>query len=92
MQLRKVDPRRVVDCTVKAIHSGVPLTVREIESHILAGGRPEQVVTALMLAKQKGMPRSFSSFAAADLVGLDVVALVLEGREPVDAIGARQTK
>lgn len=88
MRLRRVDPRRMVDCLIRAHKNKVAVTLRELETHLLAGGSPEQVVTALMLAREKEMPRSFHSYSVADLVGEDVVALVKQGRNPADILGA----
>jgi len=76
MSLRKVDPKRIVVNLVRAVQGGATVTSRLLERHLLAGGNVENVVSALVMARQKNVDLDFERLAAMDLAGQDVVAHV----------------
>jgi uncharacterized protein YqfA (UPF0365 family) len=77
MRLRRTDPYKIVLPLIKARKAGVQnLDANKLEAHFLAGGHPDQLVDALILAHQSSAQLSFEQLANADLTGQDVVASV----------------
>ena len=76
MKLRKVDARLIVGTKIMAIQAGIPLQTRDLESHYLAGGRPVDVVRALIAADRANIALDFKIAAAIDLAGRDVLDAV----------------
>jgi uncharacterized protein YqfA (UPF0365 family) len=76
MWLRKVDMRLIVGTKIMAIQAGLPVETRDLESHYLAGGRPVNVVRALIAADRANIELDFKTGAAIDLAGRDVLDAV----------------
>jgi len=76
MKFRKVDARVIVGARIMTIQAGLKLETREIESHFLAGGRPLNVVRALIAANRANIDLDFRTAAAIDLAGRDVLDAV----------------
>ena len=76
MQLRKVNPTVIVRAVVMGVQAGIPVNVRELEAHYLAGGNVLRVVTALIAADRADIPLDFRRAAAIDLAGRDVLEAV----------------
>ena len=76
MQLRKVNPTVVVRAMISATQAGVPLEVREVEAHYLAGGNVLNVVGALIAADRANLDLDFRRAAAIDLAGRNVLEAV----------------
>jgi uncharacterized protein YqfA (UPF0365 family) len=76
MRLRRVDPARILDATIRLWKSGDATPVDDLETHVLAGGHLEAVVEALIAAQKAGLPVDFRTVAAIDLAGRDVVDAV----------------
>ncbi len=76
MRFRKVDARVIVGARIMAIQAGLKLETREIESHFLAGGRPVNVVRALIAADRANIELDFRTATAIDLAGRDVLDAV----------------
>jgi uncharacterized protein YqfA (UPF0365 family) len=76
MRLRRVKPQAIVLARIQAVRRGLDLATSELERHWRAGGRPVEVVRALILAEQAGLDLSWQQAAAMDLAGHDVLKTV----------------
>ena len=76
MRLRRVPPDQVVGAYISAVKAGIDVPIDQLESHYLAGGRVEAVVTALISADKANMNLSFQRAAAIDLAGRNVFEAV----------------
>ena len=77
MRIRKVPPRRIVDCLIEAHKAGLKDVTRDgLEAHFLAGGHIERVVHALVSAAKANIDISFQMATAIDLAGRDVFEAV----------------
>ncbi|MFN6193009.1 MAG: flotillin-like protein FloA, partial [Planctomycetota bacterium] len=76
MSLRKVNPAVIVRGAISATQAGLPLNVRDLEAHYLAGGRVLNVVQALIAADRANLGLDFRQAAAIDLAGRDVLDAV----------------
>jgi uncharacterized protein YqfA (UPF0365 family) len=76
MRLRKVHPPSIIRPMIAAAKAGLPLPTNELESHYLAGGDVERVVTALISADKANIELPFRQAAAIDLAGRDVLDAV----------------
>ncbi len=81
MRLRRVDPRTIVLCHIRAVRVGMGLSTDQLVTHYLAGGDVPSVVTALIAAKRAEIDLRFDAACAIDLAGRDVLA---EVRDLVD--------
>ncbi len=82
MKLRKVNPRIIVISRIQAVQAGLPMNTTDLESHYLAGGRPMNVVNALIAANRANIELSFQRAAAIDLAGRDVLEAVKTSVNP----------
>jgi len=82
MRLRRVSPGQVVNPRIAAVKAGLDLKTNTLESHYLAGGNVERVVTALISADKAGIVLDFSQAAAIDLAGRDVLDAVQTSVNP----------
>ena len=73
MRLRKTDAKTIVFCRIAAVQGGLSLTVRDLESHCLAGGNITNTVKALILARKKGIDLCWKDATTMDLDGRDVL-------------------
>ncbi|MGK0153847.1 MAG: hypothetical protein ACI9SE_000796 [Neolewinella sp.] len=76
MSLRKVNPTVIVRGAISATQAGIPINVRDLEAHYLAGGRILNVVQALIAADRADLGLDFRQAAAIDLAGRDVLDAV----------------
>ncbi|MBL9078044.1 MAG: flotillin-like protein FloA [Planctomycetes bacterium] len=76
MSLRKVNPTVIVRGAISATQAGLPLNVRDLEAHYLAGGNVINVVRALIAADRANLGLDFRQAAAIDLAGRDVLDAV----------------
>src|SRR5207344_3396566 len=73
MSLRKVNPAQIVKARIMLVQARIPdVDRRDLEAHLLAGGRVERVVVALIAADRAGIPLTFRTAASIDLAGRDV--------------------
>jgi uncharacterized protein YqfA (UPF0365 family) len=72
MRLRRVKPARVINPLIKGTKAGLDVRQGQLESHLLSGGRVDNVVDALIAAHRANMELSFERAAAIDLAGRDV--------------------
>ncbi|MFN0243827.1 MAG: flotillin-like protein FloA [Planctomycetota bacterium] len=77
MSLRKVPPSVIVDAKVMLVQSRIEaVSTRDLEAHLLAGGRVQKVVQALISANRAGIDLDFRTAAGIDLAGRDVLEAV----------------
>jgi uncharacterized protein YqfA (UPF0365 family) len=82
MRLRKVNPHVIVISRIQAVRAGLPVTTNELESHYLAGGRPVNVVRALIAANRANINLTWKTATAIDLAGRDIVDAVQTSVNP----------
>ena len=76
MKMRKVDLNLVVVAYITARKSGLDFDVKELETHVLAGGNIDAVVRAMVAAKNAGLGLTLQMAKAIDLAGRDVHGVV----------------
>ena len=76
MTLRRVRPDRIIKPLIKATKSGMNVNANQLESHLLSGGRVDNVVDALIAAHRPNLDLTFDRAAAIDLAGRDVFEAV----------------
>ncbi len=82
MRLRRVSPGKVVNPRIAGVKAGLDLPTNTLESHYLAGGNVDRVVTALISADKAGIQLPFQQAAAIDLAGRDVLEAVQTSVNP----------
>lgn len=87
MGLRRVDMQVVVLSKIRAAQAGLFLSVADLESLYLAGGRVPQVVTAFIVAHQAKVPLPWDTAVALDLAGHDILGLVQSAVKPSSCAG-----
>lgn len=77
MHLRKVNPATILDAKIMLVQSRIEaVSTRDLEAHLLAGGRVQKVVAALISANRAGIDLDFRTAAGIDLAGRDVLDAV----------------
>jgi len=82
MRLRKVNPQVIVLSKIQAVRAGLTLTTDDLENHYLAGGRPVNVVRALIAANRANIDLSWKLATAIDLAGRDILEAVQTSVNP----------
>ncbi|MFQ5728902.1 MAG: flotillin-like protein FloA [Waddliaceae bacterium] len=73
MSLRKIPPRTIVTARITAYKAGLKqISVADLETHYLAGGRVTQVVWAMIAADKANIPLDWRQATAIDLAGRDL--------------------
>ncbi|MDR1209701.1 MAG: flotillin-like protein FloA [Clostridiales bacterium] len=77
MRLRRVQAHRIIKPMIKAHKAGLnEITANQLESHLLSGGRVDNVVDALIAARRAALDLDWSRATAIDLAGRDVFEAV----------------
>ena len=76
MRLRRVNPNKIVIPLIKGTKAGLNITSNQLESHLLSGGKVDNVVDALIAAHRANLELSFERAAAIDLAGRNVFEAV----------------
>ena len=82
MRFRKVNPQVIVLSRIQAVRAGLDLSTTELETHYLAGGRPVNVVRALIAANRAAIDLEWKRATAIDLAGRDVLEAVQTSVNP----------
>jgi len=82
MRLRRVAPKRIINPLIKGRKAGLSLEINELEAHVLAGGRVEKVVDAMIAAARASIDLPFEKAAAIELSGRDVLEAVRNSVKP----------
>lgn len=83
MRLRRVKPSMVVLPLIRATKAGLEVSINQLESHYLSGGKVGRVVDALIAAHRAKLELSFERAAAIDLAGRDVLEAVRMSVKPI---------
>jgi len=73
MRLRKVDPEMIVLARIQAVRAGLGVSTEELESHYLAGGRPVDVIRAMIATSRADIDLTWKLATAIDLAGRNVL-------------------
>ena len=77
MRLRKISPRLVTDGVINLHKAGlVNIATDMLETHYLAGGKVQNIVSAMIAADKANIPLTFETATAIDLAGRDVLIAV----------------
>jgi len=82
MRLRRVNPSVIVLSRIQAVRAGLEISTAELENHYLAGGRPVNVVRALIAANRANISLSWKLATAIDLAGRDILEAVQTSVNP----------
>ncbi|MFP3936703.1 MAG: flotillin-like protein FloA [Phycisphaerae bacterium] len=82
MRLRRVNPNAIVLSRIQAVRAGIQVTTAELENHYLAGGRPINVVRALIAANRANIQLDWKVATAIDLAGRDILDAVQTSVNP----------
>lgn len=82
MRLRKVNVPLVTDAYINAKKAGLEITINDLETHAMAGGNVNSVVSALISAHSAKIGLSLDVAKAIDLAGRDVLKAVKESVTP----------
>ena len=83
MRLRRVNPGLIVLSCIQAVRAGLEeVSTSELESHYLAGGRPQHVVRALIAANRANIALTWKTATAIDLAGRDILDAVQTSVNP----------
>ena len=73
MRLRKISPRLVTDGVINLHKAGLShISTDNLETHFLAGGNVQNIVSALIAADKANIKLPFETATAIDLAGRDV--------------------
>lgn len=73
MSLRKIPPRVIVNSRINLYKAGLKdITVSDLETHYLAGGRVPEVTAAMIAADKANIPLDWRRATAIDLAGRDL--------------------
>src|SRR3954471_14044369 len=67
MRLRKVNAMAIVNARIQATRAGLRVSTPEMESHVLAGGRVERVINAMIAANKANIELPWNVATAIDL-------------------------
>ncbi|MGE0197487.1 MAG: flotillin-like protein FloA [Simkaniaceae bacterium] len=83
MSLRKIPPRVIVNARINSYKAGLKgISVSDLETHFLAGGRVLEVVRAMIAADKANIPLDWRQATAIDLAGRDILDAVRTSVNP----------
>ncbi|MBF5060057.1 flotillin-like protein FloA [Candidatus Neptunochlamydia vexilliferae] len=83
MSLRKIPPQVIVNARINSYKAGLKgITVSDLETHYLAGGRVLEVVRAMIAAEKANIPLDWRQATAIDLAGRDILDAVRTSVNP----------
>jgi uncharacterized protein YqfA (UPF0365 family) len=82
MKLRNVDYGMIVRQKIALVQAGVKVTTEDLEAHYLARGNVPKTATAVIAAHKAGMDLRWSTAAAIDLAGRDILDAVKTSVNP----------
>jgi uncharacterized protein YqfA (UPF0365 family) len=72
MKIRRVAPSPIVRSMIMAAKAGIKIQMEALEAHSMAGGNVENVVTDMLIAKNKNVQLSFREACQMDLARKDL--------------------
>jgi len=83
MSLRKIPPVVIVNARINSFKAGLKdISVPDLETHFLAGGRVLEVVRAMIAADKANIPLDWRQATAIDLAGRDILDAVRTSVNP----------
>ena len=82
MRLRRVSPQRIIKPLIKATKAGLDISLNQLESHYLSGGKVDNVIDALIASHRANLELNFEKAAAIDLAGRNVFEAVRMSVQP----------
>ena len=83
MSLRKIPPRTIVNARINSYKAGLKdVSVADLETHYLAGGRVLDVVRAMIAADKANIALTWRQATAIDLAGRDILDAVKTSVNP----------
>src|SRR4051794_29108792 len=82
MRLRKVNAMAIVNSRIQASRAGLRVTNPEMESHVLAGGNVQRVISAMIAANKANIDLTWQTATAIDLAGRDILDAVQTSVNP----------
>src|SRR3954466_7469048 len=82
MRLRKVHAMAIVNSRIQASRAGLRVTNPEMESHVLAGGNVQRVISAMIAANKANIELPWQTATAIDLAGRDILDAVQTSVNP----------
>ena len=82
MRLRKVNAMAIVNARIQAMRAGINVTTPEMESHVLAGGDVQRVISAMIAASKANIGLDWRTATAIDLAGRDILDAVQTSVNP----------
>ena len=82
MKFRKVDPKTIVISRIRAVKADLEVSVNQLETHYLAGGRVPSVINALIAADRAKIELPWDTACAIDLAGRDILDAVQTSVNP----------
>lgn len=83
MSLRKIPPRIIVNARINSFKAGLKdISVADLETHYLAGGRVLEVVRAMIAADKANITLDWRQSTAIDLAGRDILDAVRTSVNP----------
>src|SRR3954454_24218690 len=82
MRLRKVNAMAIVNSRIQASRAGLRVTNPEMESHVLAGGNVQRVISAMIAANKANIDLPWNVATAIDLAGRDILDAVQTSVNP----------
>jgi uncharacterized protein YqfA (UPF0365 family) len=82
MRIRRVPSTVVVDSRIRAARAGIPVGSNEMESHVLAGGNVQRVISAMIAASKANIDLPWQTATAIDLAGRDILDAVQTSVNP----------
>jgi len=82
MRLKGIPPKSIILPLIMATPAGLDITMKELVEHYLAGGRVNQIVSAMIAAKQADRNLTLDMARTLDLRGLNVGNIVKDSIKP----------
>jgi uncharacterized protein YqfA (UPF0365 family) len=82
MRLRKVDMRIIILSRIRAVKAGLDIPTSALEQHYLAGGRVQNVVSAIIAARAAKIDLHWDTARAIDLAGRNILEAVQTSVNP----------
>lgn len=83
MSLRKIPPQIIVNARINSYKAGLKgISVADLETHYLAGGKVLEVVRAMIAADKANIPLDWRQATAIDLAGRDILDAVRTSVNP----------
>jgi uncharacterized protein YqfA (UPF0365 family) len=82
MKLRRVNPIVIVNSRIQATRAGLNISQAEMETHVLAGGNVQNVISAMIAANKANIELPWKIATAIDLAGRNIFEAVQTSVNP----------